>query len=276
MAACVLGSALAFPAACAVFPDLSELQGASDDGGGDGPGQGDAARPDASSDAPVTADAGTWCAAHAPAGSVCFDFDEPFDASALMPQASCQTTAAGCNATVLIEPDTRSPPNAVVMGLPALDPYPSYGKARELFSWPSKPGTVMIGFDLRIDNPKATGILGMFEWNTVIYSIDLSPPSFVVRASDYAPDSGVGDEVYKPLASMSTVDFTAWHRFELTVSRTSNQVTLVMDGATLITDTTRGVPLTSYVAYTWGVDYVNGPQAATGYHYDNVVLLATP
>ena len=62
----------------------------------------------------------------------------------------------------------------------------------------------------------------------------------------------------------------------LTVSRSGNALTLTLDGASVITDTLQGVPLSGSVAFQWGIGYVNGPfSAPTQYHFDNVVLRGT-
>ncbi len=261
MVACVAAATT-----CALFPDVSSL-GTTDAAASDSM-TADGTLVDASLDA---LDAGPWCATHAPDGSVCFDYDESDADDASSHNITCSDNGS-CVATLSVLSDTDSPPHALVLGIPKLDPYPAYAEVRSVYSWPSKPQSVTIGFDLRIDSPDASGILGAFEWSAVIYTLNIKTPTFTLEENDYIVDSGVPSETYIPLTL--AIDFSTWHRFELTVSASQKTVVLRMDGATLINDTTRNVPLSGYVAFTWGVDYVNGPIPPTTYHYDNVVLVA--
>jgi hypothetical protein len=250
--------------ACALFPALSDLEsGAPLDAMAT-----DADFVDVAGDR-ATADAAPWCAANTQPGALCFDYDEP-DASVVVTyQTNCDSndTKNPCMATLAAAPDDRSPPNALVATIPALGPFPANAKARAVFAWPAAISRASIAFDLRTDGPIPLGVLGCFEWSTVIYALWLNGTKVTLQANDYAAKT----TDYYPLPN--AIDLHTWHRFELSVSPSSKTIVLTVDGVTAIKDAPKSVmPTGAQVAFTWGVDYVNGDLPKTTYHYDNVVL----
>jgi hypothetical protein len=250
-----------------LFPSLGDLNG--DDASVADVGTNDVTLPsDASSDSPTApdVDAGPWCATHTPLGGVCFDYDEP-DSATVNPDDQCSDTPT-CHANNTIGPDDDSPPNALLLTIPVLNPYPAYAQVRDKYPWPNSFQTATLAFDMKINSTNATGILGALEWGAFTYQFNLNGDSFILKEVNYI-DGGPPDEDY-PVNG--PIDFSQWHRYSLTVSASKKTVTMTIDGVSVIDDTTHDVPLSGAMQFDWGVNYVNGPIPETLYQFDNVVL----
>lgn len=267
---------MAWAAGC-LFPSLGDLSGdASTDGNfsdvasdaGDANVAVDAG--DAALDAKI--DSGPWCNTNTPEGGVCFDYDEP-DASGVNITLNVCSDTPSCSNSFGIAPDTNptSPPDALVLVIPAIHQYPSYAELQDRYTWTKPFETATIAFDMRIETSNATGEIGALEWGTVIYGFGLNGTGMTVQTSDYAPDSGAPNPTYNVQAA--PIDFTKWHRYVLTVSSSEKTVVMTLDGATAINDTTRSEPLSGGLTFEWGVSYFSGlTTTPTKFHYDNVVL----
>ncbi len=267
---------MAWAAGC-LFPSLGDLSGdASPDGNFSDVVSNDASDASTTTDASDAADAkidtGPWCNTNTPDGGVCFDYDEP-DASGVNVNQNQCTDTPPCTNSFGIAPDTdpSSPPNALVLVIPAIHQYPSYAELQDHYTWTKPFQTATIAFDMRIETSNASGELGAMEWGTVIYGFGLNGTAMTVQTSDYAPDSGAPNPTYNVQAA--PIDFTKWHRFVLTVSSSQKTVVMTLDGATAISDTTRNEPLSGGLTFEWGVGYFSGQTTTpTKFHFDNVVL----
>lgn len=217
--------------------------------------------------ADVSVETGTFCQSQwpmPPDGSTsffCADYDEP-DSAPNSPETFC----TGCDAggpSVTVQPDDDSPPNALVITIPALLDTSADAWAYDLVQ--SVGGSVVqMAFDLKTDT-----YLPMTFW---LFSVnDLSVWMYLATDTLWLMETSAedGGTTYQDKIT-SSADIMHWHRYSLAYDMSLQSVTVGIDGMTV----TMGAHYVDWgmVDFQIGVESAQGPLPITHYQFDNVVL----
>jgi hypothetical protein len=230
----------------------------------------DAPRDGAAGDAGDAGDGATWCATQTHEAGVwyrCFDYDEP-------DSAPIEPNTAG-KATIVVERDdaATSPPNALVVTIPQLMPYPASAYATDMLASGGGSQAATLAFDLRTDATDGVFLAAM-QWghsssgHAVYYMLSIGGAGDL---SVLEQGSGDGGGLYRYPADAAPVDSNP-HRYELTVSMSTGVATLSVDGNPVL-DAGGQYGGVWQLTFTWGVSYIEGQTFQPDvYHFDNVVL----
>ncbi|HEY1959630.1 MAG TPA: hypothetical protein VGH28_28670 [Polyangiaceae bacterium] len=163
-----------------------------------------------------------------------------------------------------------SPPNALVVSIPPLPAYPGNASAEGWIATGLGASKVSLAFDFKVDQASGA-LLSLFTVAGFYVRLDIAASSITITEQDLNDGGGS----YGHMADAGVVDLTKWHRFSMTYDLDTRAARVTLDGITILSETFDYTGFGS-ILYQLGVEYVQGPSSAQGYHYDNVVLATTP
>ncbi len=218
---------------CSLYPNVDDLTGGGADGG---------AAADAVSEASDAGDAGDWCAANAPQGAFCEDFDQhPLDFAWAVQNFNLNGPGT---ASVTLDPLAHSPPSSLAVKLAANQEECSYGMLERVFA---HSGThAQVALDVRFGD--ASGDAGLSLGRNIFlgyfhevgttrcgFLLNQSSGSVGVQEQDYLPDGGTFDSEHP---ANGALPLGRWGRFVLDAdySVSPPHFSVTLDGAALLTD----------------------------------------